>query len=306
MIQFYRLYNLPSELFALIIVGFFVVFGLAGLACTRHWVRRLHKEDHSHNDIVGFFLAAITVFYGITLGLVTVGTWDSYSLVERRVSAEAQIIASLYHDVTGYPEPWRGELSKELREYTRDVIDVGWPLQRQGLIPTNSDKFLNRFQFTVMAFVPATLAQGVIQAEVFRQYNKLIEIRRARLDTVTAGLPRSIWALVIIGGMISIMVTLFFDTKSFAMHAWMTGLSSALLGLMIFLVATLDNPFRGEVSVGPEALERIYSALMSEKVQSEELLPWMNKTPASPVNNTIVKTAPLKTFPKQNIKNQPF
>ena len=42
----------------------------------------------------------------------------------------------------------------------------------------------------------------------------------------------------------------------------MTVLMSGLLGLMIFLIATLDNPFRGRVSVGPESLARVYDTLM--------------------------------------------
>jgi hypothetical protein len=46
------------------------------------------------------------------------------------------------------------------------------------------------------------------------------------------------------------------------MHAWMTLLLSALLGLIIFLVAILDKPFWGSVSVSPEALQRMYEQIM--------------------------------------------
>ena len=60
----------------------------------------------------------------------------------------------------------------------------------------------------------------------------------------------------------SIAVTLFFDTHSLSMHFWMTALMSGLLGLMIFLVGTLDNPFRGRVSVGPDLLEMVYDQVM--------------------------------------------
>jgi hypothetical protein len=42
----------------------------------------------------------------------------------------------------------------------------------------------------------------------------------------------------------------------------MTGLMGGLLGLMIFLIAVLDNPFRGKVSVEPESMERVYEVVM--------------------------------------------
>ena len=46
------------------------------------------------------------------------------------------------------------------------------------------------------------------------------------------------------------------------MHFWMTVMFSGLLGLLMFLVAAMDNPFRGEISVGPEAFELVYEELM--------------------------------------------
>ncbi|HEX4202521.1 MAG TPA: hypothetical protein VHY59_13465, partial [Chthoniobacterales bacterium] len=60
----------------------------------------------------------------------------------------------------------------------------------------------------------------------------------------------------------NIAVTWFFHMKSQSMHFWMTVMLSGLLGLLIFLIAALDHPFRGEISVGPEAFELVYQHLM--------------------------------------------
>ena len=83
-------------------------------------------------------------------------------------------------------------------------------------------------------------------------------------------MPKSLWSLVILGGLITLTATLFFDTPSFRMHFWMTTLLSSLLGLMIFLVGTLDNPFRGKVSIGPSSLQRVYEQLMTEHVSAAD------------------------------------
>jgi hypothetical protein len=47
-------------------------------------------------------------------------------------------------------------------------------------------------------------------------------------------------------------VTWFLHTKTFIMHDWMTVLFLGLLALLIFLIAVLDNPYRGKISVSPE------------------------------------------------------
>jgi hypothetical protein len=46
-------------------------------------------------------------------------------------------------------------------------------------------------------------------------------------------------------------------------HFWMTVLFSILLGLLIFLIGVLDNPYRGRISVTPEPLERVYEQVMT-------------------------------------------
>jgi hypothetical protein len=244
------------------VILFFLVFGIVGLVLTRGWVKRIHQVDHSHNDIVGYFLAALTVFYGITLGLVAVGTWSTFSSVSDKVDGEAQLVASLYRDVGAYPEPVRSALRHDLSSYLVDVIKVSWPMMRKGQVPYGSGIYLVAFQDHLMAFRPSDANDTVVQAEVFRQLNNLIETRRARLNAVDTGLPAPIWALVVIGGLLSITTTWFFHTRSFQMHLWMTVQMCALLGLIVFMIGILDNPFRGRVSVSSAPLELVYKQLI--------------------------------------------
>jgi hypothetical protein len=75
----YWLYDLPTWLFGALTLVVFVAFGLAGLYATRSWVARLHNGDHAHNDLVGFYLAGVTVLYGVCVGLLAIGAWATYS-----------------------------------------------------------------------------------------------------------------------------------------------------------------------------------------------------------------------------------
>jgi Protein of unknown function (DUF4239) len=259
----YWIYDLPIWLFGIMTVIVFVAIGLAGLYLTRGWVRQLHRIDHSHNDIIGFYLAAVTVLYGITLGLVAVGTWTTYSEVQGKVEHEAVALGALYRDVSAYPEPMRTMLQRDLRQYTRQVIDVGWPMQRRGIIPNNASGTLNDLQGHFISYEPVTESQKIVAQEIYKAINELTESRRARLDSITAEMPGPLWILVIVGALVCIAVTWFFHTGSFGIHFWMTVQFSALLGLMIYLIAVLDNPYRGKLSVTPEPLERVYEQTMT-------------------------------------------
>ena len=79
---------------------------------------------------------------------------------------------------------------------------------------------------------------------------------------MTAGLSVPLWYVLLVGVFFNIAVSWFFHMRSQRMHFWMTVMLSGLLGLLIFLLAALDHPFRGAISVGPEAFEMVYEHLM--------------------------------------------
>ena len=259
----YWIYLLPNWMFGALTVLAFVVIGLVGLYLTRGWVQRLHRADHSYNDIVGFYLAAVTVLYGITVGLLAIATWTAFSDAQGKVDDEAIALGSLYRDIGAYPDPARAIMQEDLRKYTRQVIDVGWPMQQRGIVPNNASSVLNDFQAHFMSFEPTTERQKILAAEAYKSFNELVERRRGRLNTVTTEMPGPLWTLVIAGAIICIAVSWFFHTASFSIHIWMTTLLSVLLGLIIFLIAVLDNPYRGRLSVTPEPLERVYEQIMT-------------------------------------------
>jgi len=258
----YWLYDLPTWLFGLLSVAVTVAVALVGFQATRKWVRRVHGAEHSHNEIVGFYLGAVCLFYGITLGLVAVGTWEAYSEVDNKVGEEASALAGLYRDVSSFPDPKRAELQTDLREYARQVIDVAWPLQRRGIAPQSSADALMAIQTHLASFEPVTEGQKTLHGEAYREFDRVVELRRFRLRSVLAGLPAALWSVMLVGAFISIALTWFFDMKSRNMHFWMTVMFSGLLGTLIFLLAAMDYPFRGEISVGPEAFELVYEQLM--------------------------------------------
>src|SRR5580700_640620 len=152
--NFYWVYDLPTWLFALLTIAVTVAVGLAGLFATRKWVRRIHGDVHSHNDVVGFYLGAVCVFYGITLGLLAVATWQNFTDVETRVGEEAAAVGALYRDVSYFPDPNRTELQTDLRQYVRQVIDVAWPQQRRGIVPEEEGVSLSTFQTHLSRFEP--------------------------------------------------------------------------------------------------------------------------------------------------------
>jgi hypothetical protein len=209
-------------------------------------------------------LGAVCVFYGITLGLLAVAAWQTYSGVETQVGEEAAAVGALYRDVSSFPDPNRTELQSDLRRYTRQVIDVAWPEQRQGIIPQEEGVTLSALQTHLMRFEPMTESQKAIYMEAYRGFDRVAELRGRRLQSVHGGLAPPLWTVVLAGAFLNIGVTWFFDMRSQSMHFWMTVFLSGLLGLLIYLLGALDSPFRGDTSVTPEPFEIMYVRRIQE------------------------------------------
>jgi hypothetical protein len=251
----------PQWLFCVLVVASFVAVGVGGQVALRPLVRRWFGE-RDFNDIVGHYLSAFGVLYGITLGLISVGAWENYGDVESKVSEEAAAIASLYRNVDSYPEPNRAELTGILRDYTRQTIDVSWPEMRRGIVPLGGHALIVRFQRALVAFEPANEGQRALHSESLYRFNQLIEFRRLRMESVEGRLPSILWVVVIAGSLMSFVLTWLMVAENTRLHDVLTGIMALLLGLLIFFLLTLDLPFQGQHSVGPDSFELIHEQVM--------------------------------------------
>ena len=253
--------NLPDWLYGILSIAFAVLIGVGGLLVTRKWISRLHLRA-SHNEIVSYYLSTIAIFYGVMLGLIAVSVWESYNDAKTAVAAEVGSLAALYRDVSGYPEPERTTLQADLRQYTRYEIEVAWPEHRRGVVNPGGIKRLWLFQDKLQTFEPKTKGQEMLHVETLRAFNDLIQKRALKLDTVTSHLAPPMWEFVILGAVLSFVVSWFFQVKSFAMHLWMTIFFAGLLGMEIDLLVIMNHPYGGSLGVSPEGFQTVYDMLM--------------------------------------------
>src|SRR5882762_6315676 len=125
-------YEISPLKLGLIMVAIIEAVSLIGLMMVRRFVLPHVRFHDGVNDAISGTVQAIGVFYGITVGLIAVGVWNTNSNANDLVSKEAAAIGALYRDVSGYPEPTRTNLQSGLRAYTHQVIEEAWPAQREG------------------------------------------------------------------------------------------------------------------------------------------------------------------------------
>ena len=257
------MYNLPTWVLALIIVAFVLVIALMGLAFTH---RRLHRSGLANsidNGTVGWFFSAVSLLYGLLLGLLTVAAWGSYNQATTIASQEASATAVLYRDLAAYPVVARDAMRKQVRDYVRVVVTLSWPAQRRGLLPDSETVILNQFQKLLLSQANLSPEQLVVHSESIRAYNSLIDLRRQRQEALNGGVPGVLWLVVLLGAIVTIGFSYCFVVASYRLHALLTGMLAVMIGLLVFLLVVLDHPYWGEVSLSAEPYQLVLETLMT-------------------------------------------
>lgn len=261
--NFYWIYDIPNSVFFLITIGFFIAFSLLGAFIFSNYFEKKLGLTSENNDTVNTFLSISGAFYGITLGLIAVGTFENFKALESVVNEEASALSALYRDVSVLEQPTeKAALQQKLKDYTTFVVNTAWAEQRKGIIPTGDTKIIHEFQNLLGTYQIKSEKDNIIFDQVFGQFNTLIEKQRLRLNSVPQGLPASIWVVLFTGAFVNIMLTWLLVINNKKLDILINTLLGALLGSLIFLIAAMDNPFRGEFSVGAEPFSLLLEGLM--------------------------------------------
>jgi len=240
---------------------FFVALAWGGIFLIRPFLRLWLRRQPGANDLVSYASAGFTLFYGLLLGLLSVATYQNTKDVGDNISREALGIGTIYRVSNGYPEPLKSELQANLRDYTQYIINKDWPAHRKGVIQLGGEHRLQVMREQLLGFEPAGKSQEILHTEVLKYFNTMIGHREYRLSGVTASIPTVLWYVVAIGALINIVFMWMLDMRLMP-NIILSGLVSFFLGIMIFLIYTMDRPLRGAVSVSPDAYQSVYDVLM--------------------------------------------
>jgi hypothetical protein len=258
-------YNVSPLQLALIMVSVIEAVSLVGLLLVRRFILPRLRFHDGINDAISGAVQTIGVFYGITVGLIAVGVWNTHTNAEDIVSKEAAAIGSLYRDVSGYPQPVREKLQGDLREYTVVLIEQIWPAQQEGRTLDVGTQLMDDFQSTLYSFEPTTPGQTALHGETLRAYNNLIAYRRLRIDAVAGSLSAVMWAVIWLGAALSIGVAYLYWIEDPRIHAILVALMAGFLGLVLFMIVINDRPFTGTNSIPPNSYRTILNHLIDAR-----------------------------------------
>jgi Protein of unknown function (DUF4239) len=245
------LQSLSTWALAFVIVGGFLVT----TACTGFVVGRFTSAEvrAQHNDLAGFILAVIGVVYAVLLGFVAIGVWERFENAEARTYDEAANLTVVYRDASSFAQGHA--LRAAISRYVETVIDDEWPKMRQGERSLAARRDVETIDTAVRGLAVADARTANIQAQMLQAMDGTLSDRDERMSIDAHGINELMWFVLAAGAVLTVGFTYLFGFKQTLMQQLMVGSLSLLIGLVLFLTFSLDYPFRGDVSVAPDAFE---------------------------------------------------
>lgn len=214
-------------------------------------------EVREHHDVAGFVYAVVGVIYGVLLAFVVVAVWDEFKAADGHVRQEAASIGELVRLAQGLPEPGRSDMRGLLITYARTVVDKEWASLAEGKPAKAAGDVVDDLWMVLLRTEPRTEHQRIIYAKSLDSLSELTDARDLRLIDSTQGLPRVFWVVLIVGGLGAVGFSFLFALRSLVAQGLIVALLSLSILLQLFLIYSLDYPFRGDVRVTPEAFEAV-------------------------------------------------
>jgi len=251
------LHDLSTVAGAIVVCAAFVIPTLAGSYLLQPYVARMFRGEKDINTVLGFLLNAFALYFGVLLALLSIAVFENHNKAEDTVVGEAAALIKLYRDLRGYPEPVQTQLAGILDRYVDEVIGPGWALQAQGKANPREVAIFGEFHGIVAAFRPTDAGEAARYGGTLRALDGFVEARRLRISAGARAIPTIMWFIVLIGAVMNVAVIWMFDLRP-STHAIIGGTISLFVGLVIYMVAVLDAPFKGKDGLKPDAIAAVH------------------------------------------------
>ncbi len=230
-----------------------VLLSILGLIGARRLLKSIDLK--TQHDIADPYSQFVAMLFAVLLGFMVADAMQRFGNARSIVQQEASSLGNMYRLAEGLPDSQCKLIRGLCKNYATEVIQDEWPKLSEKTDSVRAWSVYKQLWTACATFEPVTQRQSNAQQLLLSAMESVGDNRRLRVEALHAGLPEELWAVLILGGMATIVFTYFFGSENFRMQIVMVSIVSLVICLNLFLLATYDDPFSGDVKVMPNAFE---------------------------------------------------
>jgi hypothetical protein len=230
-----------------------ILYGQAVLK--RHLGAELIEKCH---EVGGYYLSIVGTFYAVLLGLIVVDAMSKFKEAQNTVDREVTSLIRIYSSAERFPEK-RYRLEHDVKNYVDEVVKVEFPMmESKGLPDMKARDLALQIMQTVKSIEPVTENQKAVFPILLTEVGDLLTTRWERTKGPNLGEPLVEWVILIIGGILTIILTFFFTIESHGVHMFMRAAVALTILMSLYLTFLFGSPFSGDLKISSDSFKIVY------------------------------------------------
>jgi hypothetical protein len=207
----------------------------------------------AHNDVVGPNVSVIGTTYAVLIAFMLSGVWNNLQVARLNAEQEANNLVNIFRFANQLPPQSQSSIQELARGYCQAMITEEWPAMARDAESPTAHRITQQLWRALSSVQPHNVSEQTVMDHSLSELTNMTEHRRIRLLESRERLPAILWAVLIVGGIITVSSTCLFGVENFKLHLVQVFEISFLLSLMLVAIASTDRPFQGDVHVPPNA-----------------------------------------------------
>lgn len=243
------------------LICMWVTLSVSSLVLLNHFWAPAKRR--AHNDVIGWQISILGTIYAVMIGFMLYAVWANFQAAETNANNEADSLVNLFRTAEGLPLAQRNSIQIAAANYANAVLTQEWPTMHNGGVPRAGHSAIERMW--ALATGPSQLApsQQIILGQTMHEIGSLTEHRRIRILESTTKMPTILWAVLVVGGMLTIAACCLIGTENVTLHYALIFFLSLLISLALISIGDIDRPFQGSVHVGNESFVRAQQSMLA-------------------------------------------
>jgi hypothetical protein len=208
-----------------------------------------------HNEITGWQISVLGTTYAVIVGFMLFAVWSEFEVAEQNAEAEASCLINLYWVASGLPPAQRQGIRALAAEYADVIINDEWPAMSKGTISHLGTEVIEKLWTTASQSQSLTASEQVSLEQTMTEIGSVTEHRRIRQLQSQTTLPGILWAVLIVGALITVMSSCLFGSEYPTLHVLQVVTLTLMLSMALVAIADINRPFCGAVHVNPTGFE---------------------------------------------------
>ena len=253
------LISLSTWLGCPVAMGFTTVTGFVVYLVSYKLISKYKREDMKEptNNVFRVVGTLVSLMLALAFSEVSV----DFRTIRNAIQRETVAISDIFEALKLFDVERTREHRTILVDFAQAVIDDDWPSLADDRLSQRVSDLRRQLAKGVMRLKPANPTQEKMLSHIMADMDALSDYRIVRLDSALAKPP--IYVYVVIFGFLVTMAC-FGVYRPQAPLIVLVTLYTVFVGLVLYLVLALSDPFQGDIAIAPTPFEHLVETLQSE------------------------------------------